>query len=58
MLAYQMVFILDGHIRVCILHNLTSALGYVLSHTNQITAMRYAYTNQSVTILSLMPITS
>ena len=56
MLAYQMVFILDGHIRVCILHNLTSALGYV-SHTNQITAMRYAYTNQSVTVLSLMPIT-
>ena len=57
MLAYQMVFILDGHIRVCILHNLTSALGYV-SHTNQITAMMFAFTNQSVTVLSLMPITS
>ena len=57
MLAYQMVFILDGHIRVCILHNLTSALGYV-SHTNHNTAMRYACTNQSVTVLSLMPITS
>ena len=31
MLAYQMVFILDGRIRVCILHNLTSALGYYLT---------------------------
>ena len=32
--------------------NLTCTSGYV-SHTNQITAMRYACTNQSVTILSL-----
>ena len=61
MLAYQMVFTLDGgiriRIRICILHNLTPALGYV-SHTNHITVMRFAFTNQSVTVLSLMPITS
>ena len=37
--------------------NLTSALGCI-SHTNHITAMRFAFTNQSVTVLSLMPITS
>ena len=58
MLAYQMVFTLDGGIKVYVSYiNLTSALGYV-SHTNHITAMRFAFTNQSVTVLSLMPITS
>ena len=58
MLAYQMVFTLDGDIIINVSYiNLTSALGYV-SHTNHITAMRFAFTNQSVTVLSLMPITS